>query len=57
MNVYPSALAQKELQAAVSYYDEISSALGDECRFRQTSNTNSAQLRTVIPEKLEQTFR
>ena len=27
------------------------------CRFRQTSNTNSAQLRTVIPEKLEQTFR
>ncbi|UZJ37737.1 type II toxin-antitoxin system RelE/ParE family toxin [Prosthecochloris sp. SCSIO W1103] len=30
MNVYFSALAQKELQEAVSYYDEISPALGDE---------------------------
>lgn len=30
MNVYFSALAQKELQDAVSYYDEISPSLGDE---------------------------
>ena len=30
MNVYFSALAQKELQEAVSYYDEISPALSDE---------------------------
>lgn len=30
MNVYFSALAQKELQEAVFYYDEISPALGDE---------------------------
>ncbi|PWW80972.1 plasmid stabilization protein [Prosthecochloris marina] len=30
MNVYFSALAQKELQEAVSYYDEISPVLGDE---------------------------
>lgn len=30
MKVYFSALAQKELQEAVTYYDEISSSLGDE---------------------------
>ena len=30
MNIYFSALAQKELQEAIYYYDEISSALGDE---------------------------
>ena len=30
MNVYFSALAQKELQDAVSYYGEISPSLGDE---------------------------
>ena len=27
------------------------------CRFRRTSNTNSEQLRTVIPEKVERYFR
>ena len=30
MNIFFSSLAQKELQNAVLYYDEISSALGDE---------------------------